>query len=521
MQDLLAISVVLIAAAAIAAGLCARMRIPTLLGYILAGVIIGPSVGRLVQPGDALTFLSEIGVILLMFTVGLELSVAELWATRWRVLSAGGLQFALGSVAFGGVAYLLGASPSAAVMVGAAAAVSSTAICAKQLADQGELTTRHGRTSVAVLLFQDIATAPRSLAWVARHGHSEAFLLASILLVLITAWISHYLGIEPALGAFIAGLVLGESDFRHRIEDDIRPFRDLMVGLFFITTGVQLNLALVTQSPLSVIFWLFLLVPIKIVISAIALRLAKLGSLDAGRGAIILGHGGEFGLLLVSLGISADFLPATIGQPAMIAIAISMALAPLLIREHDRLVQHIFRAHRQPHHPQLEELEGFDQSKDLQQHVLVCGAGSLGRIVSRALLKAGISHLLFETRYEPFVQAKELGLPVILGDASRLATLEAAGVERARAVVVTFHQHRPAFRILRALRHRFPNLALIASARTEAAAEELQLIGNVNVFHEHIAAGLALARQCLQEVGLPRDRLEVLFSQMRRELHTE
>jgi CPA2 family monovalent cation:H+ antiporter-2 len=366
MQDLLAISVVLIAAAAIAAGLCARMRIPTLLGYILAGVIIGPSVGRLVQPGDALTFLSEIGVILLMFTVGLELSVAELWATRWRVLSAGGLQFALGSVAFGGVAYLLGASPSAAVMVGAAAAVSSTAICAKQLADQGELTTRHGRTSVAVLLFQDIATAPllaalpllasrteagtqiaievvrilailgiivlvgkpilyRSLAWVARHGHSEAFLLASILLVLITAWISHYLGIEPALGAFIAGLVLGESDFRHRIEDDIRPFRDLMVGLFFITTGVQLNLALVTQSPLSVIFWLFLLVPIKIVISAIALRLAKLGSLDAGRGAIILGHGGEFGLLLVSLGISADFLPATIGQPAMIAIAISMA----------------------------------------------------------------------------------------------------------------------------------------------------------------------------------------------------
>ncbi|WP_241492014.1 cation:proton antiporter, partial [Sphingomonas endophytica] len=193
------------------------------------------------QPGDALTFLSEIGVILLMFTVGLELSVAELWATRWRVLSAGGLQFALGSVAFGGVAYLLGASPSAAVMVGAAAAVSSTAICAKQLADQGELTTRHGRTSVAVLLFQDMETATllaalpllasrteagtqiaievvrilailgiivlvgkpilyRSLAWVARHGHSEAFLLASILLVLITAWISHYLGIEPALG---------------------------------------------------------------------------------------------------------------------------------------------------------------------------------------------------------------------------------------------------------------------------------------------------------------------------------
>jgi CPA2 family monovalent cation:H+ antiporter-2 len=198
-----------------------------------------------------------------------------------------------------------------------------------------------------------------------------------------------------------------------------------------------------------------------------------------------------------------------------------MAMAPLLISKHDRLVRLLLRAHRQPYHPQLEELEGFDQSKDLQKHVLVCGAGSLGRIVSKALLKAGIPHLLFETHYEPFVQARELGLPVILGDASRIATLEAAGLERARAVVVTFHQHRPALRILRALRHRFPHLALIASARTEAAAEELEAIDNVNVFHEHIAAGLALARQCLMEVGLPRDRVEALFSQLRRELQND
>ena len=562
MQSLLAISVTLVAAAAVAAGLCARIRIPTLLGYLLAGIMIGPSVGRLVQPGEALTFLAEIGVILLMFTVGLELSVAELWATRWRVLSAGGLQVILGSAAFGGVAYLLGASPNAAVIIGAAAVVSSTAICAKQLADQGELTTRHGRTSMAVLLFQDIMAAPllaalpllasrtgagtqiaievvrilailgiiilvgkpilyRSLAWVARHGHPEAFLLASIFLVLTTAWISQYFGIEPALGAFIAGLVLGESDFRHRIEDDMRPFRDLMVGLFFITTGAQLNLSLIMQSPLNVLFWLFLLVPSKMVMNALALRVARQSWIDAGRSAIILGHSGEFGLLLMSLGLSVGILPATIGQPAMIAIAISMAMAPLLIREHDRLFQLLFHSHRQQHDPQLEELEGFDQSKSLHNHVLVCGAGSLGRIVSKALSKAEIPHLLFETRYEPFVQAKEMGLPVIFGDSSRIATLEAAGVERAQAVVVTFHQHRPALRILRALRHRFPHLALIASARTQAVAEELATIDNITVFHEHVAAGLALARQCLLEVGLARDRLEALFSLLHQELYSD
>jgi CPA2 family monovalent cation:H+ antiporter-2 len=562
MQSLFSLSVVLVAAAAVAAGLCARMRIPTLLGYLLAGLMIGPSVGRLVQPGEALTFLAEIGVILLMFTVGLELSVAELWATRWRVLSAGGLQFTLAGVAFGGVAYSLGASAGAAIIIGAAAAVSSTAICAKQLADQGELTTRHGRISMAVLLFQDISAAPllaalpllasrtgagaqiaievvrilailgiiilmgkpilhRLLEWVARRGHAEAFLLASIFLVLTTAWISHHLGISPALGAFIAGLVLGESDFRHRIEDDLRPFRDLMVGLFFITTGAQLNLSMITQSPLNVLFWLFLLVPGKMMINVLALRIARQSWIDAGRSAIILGHSGEFGLLLMSLGLSVGILPATIGQPAMIAIAISMAMAPLLIREHDRLVQLLFHANLRQHQPQLEELEGFNQSKGLQNHVLVCGAGSLGRIVSKALSKAGIPHLLFETRYEPFLQAKEMRLPVIFGDSSRIATLEAAGVERARAVVVTFHQHRPALRILRALRHRFPHLALIVSARTEALAEDLAAIDNITVFHEHVAAGLALARQCLLEVGLARDRLEALFSQLHRELQDD
>ncbi|WP_409720385.1 cation:proton antiporter [Pseudorhodoplanes sp.] len=448
------------------------------------------------------------------------------------------------------------------IIIGAAAAVSSTAICAKQLADQGELTTRHGRISMAVLLFQDISAAPflaalpllasrtgagaqiaievvrisailgiiilmgkpilhRLLEWVARRGHAEAFLLASIFLVLTTAWISHHLGISPALGAFIAGLVLGESDFRHRIEDDIRPFRDLMVGLFFITTGAQLNLSMITQSPLNVLLWLFLLVPGKMMINLLALRIARQSWIDAGRGAIILGHSGEFGLLLMSLGLSVGILPATIGQPAMIAIAISMAMAPLLIREHDRLVQLLFHANLRQHQPQLEELEGFNQSKGLQNHVLVCGAGSLGRIVSKALSKAGIPHLLFETRYEPFLQAREMRLPVIFGDSSRIATLEAAGVERARAVVVTFHQHRPALRILRALRHRFPHLALIVSARTEVLAEDLVAIDNITVFHEHVAAGLALARQCLLEVGLARDRLEALFSQLHRELQDD
>jgi CPA2 family monovalent cation:H+ antiporter-2 len=562
MQDLLYLSVVLGAAATVAVGLCIRMRIPTLLGYLLAGVIIGPSIGKVVQPGEALTFLAELGVILLMFTVGLELSVTELWATRWRVLSAGGLQFSLAGMAFGTVVYLLGASPGAAVIVGAAAAVSSTAICAKQLADQGELTTRHGRTSMAILLFQDIATAPllaalpllasrtgagaqiaievvrtlailgivivvgkpilyRSLAWVSRHGHSEAFLLASIFLVLTTAWISHHLGVSPALGALFAGLVLGESDFRHRIEDDLRPFRDLMVGLFFITTGMQLNLGLITQSPPSVLFWLVLIVPGKMLVNGLALRLARQSWVDAGRGAIILGHSGEFGLLLTSLGMSEGVVPPTIGQPVLLAVALSMTAAPLLVREHDRLTQLVFGAHRQRHPPQLEELEGFDQTRTLQNHVLICGAGSLGRIVAKALSKAGIPYLLFETRYQPFLQAKAMGLPVIFGDASRLATLEAAGVERARGVVVTFHQHRPALRILSALRQRIPQLVLIASARTEAAAEEIATIDNVSVLHEYVAAGLALAEQCLREVGLPRDRHEALFSQLRREVETD
>jgi CPA2 family monovalent cation:H+ antiporter-2 len=318
----------------------------------------------------------------------------------------------------------------------------------------------------------------------------------------------------------LTGLVLGESDFRHRIEDNIQPFRDLMLGLFFITVGMQLDTGVFAQAPFSVLLWLAILIPAKILVNGLALRLAKLNWLDAGRGAIILGHGGEFGLLLLSLAVSIGLLQMTIAQPILVAIAISMAAAPLLISTHDRVILALMNVDGQ-RHAQPEELEGIALSKSLQRHIVICGAGSLGRIVAKALSRADIPHILLEAHYRPYIRAKHDGLPVLYGDASRIGTLQAVGAARAVAVVIAFHHLKPALRTVRALRHQFPKLPLIASVRGEAAAEAFSAVEGVRVFQEEVAAGIALAAQCLSDAGLSPDRVGSLLSELSFELDSD
>ncbi|MFN7087529.1 MAG: cation:proton antiporter, partial [Burkholderiales bacterium] len=347
MQDLFSFVLVLLAAGAVSAAVSARLRLPTLLGYLAAGALLGPSAFGVLQPGPALTFLAELGVMLLLFMVGLELSVIELWATRRRVLLAGGLQVLSCGLAVGAAAVWADVGVRGAILLSGAAAMSSSAIAAKQLAEQGELTTRHGHMAIAVLVFQDVATIPlltllaiwqrgaspaplaiagevlgvltlfavaaafskpvlqRVLAWVARHGSTEVFLLSALLVVLAAAYGAHAMGVSAALGAFLAGVVLGESDFRHRMEDDIRPFRDLLIGLFFITVGLQLDLRQLLGAPLAVAGWLACLIPLKLVMAWPVLRVAGLGITDAWRSAFLLAHGGEFGLLLLASALAA------------------------------------------------------------------------------------------------------------------------------------------------------------------------------------------------------------------------
>jgi len=561
-QDLFSFAFVLLVAGTLAAAASARLRLPTLLGYLAAGVLLGPSVLGLLQPGPSLTFLAEVGVVLLLFMVGLEFSVSGLWATWRRVLSAGTLQMLCVGLVVGLGVHALGASPAASLVLGAAAAMSSSAIAAKQLAEQGELTVRHGRMAMAVLVFQDVATIPvlallaiwgrggapsasavaaevlgvlalfvlavwvshrplhRFMAWVARHGSGEVFLLAALTIVIAAAYGAHALGVSAALGAFLAGVVLGESDFRHRMEDDIRPFRDLLTSLFFITIGLQLDGGQLIAAPLSVLAWLLLLVPVKMLLTWPALRLAGLSRPDAWRGAVILGHGGEFGLLLLASALSLGVVPAELGQAPLVALALSMGAAPLLIRHHERIVRMLSRTASHPAPPQEEEAEGRRRSEQLRDHVVICGAGHLGRIVSQALTAADIPHLMVETDYEAFQAARRAGLPVHYGDASRINTLRAAGVERARLVVITFHRPEQALRIAHWLRHSHPDIPLLATSLSDQEAHRLVAIPGVRVYVERLAAGLALAEQALLTAGIPAEGADRFIARLREQLQS-
>lgn len=385
MQDLLGTTLILLAACSVAAVGTAVLRVPTLLGYLAVGALLGPSVSGVIAPGETLDFLSELGVVLLLFMVGLEFSLGHFWLVRKTVLAAGSLQMIVVAAPLTLVLMGLGQPVQSAALLGAAAAMSSTALVSRQLADQGELTARHGRSAIAVLVFQDLASVPlltllaiwsrgqspkiesvllevvgvlvlfavsvigarrvlhSLLGWVARWDHEESFVLVSLCIVVAAAAAAHAAGVSAALGAFLAGMVLGESDFKHHMENHLKPFRNVLSGVFFVTIGLQLDGAQVFSAPLAVLAWLLALVPVKILLNTLALRATRLSALDAWRTGIALGHGGEFGLLLLGMVLQQHLISATLVQPMLVALVLSMALAPLLIRHHDALAQLLSR----------------------------------------------------------------------------------------------------------------------------------------------------------------------------------
>ncbi|SFF65975.1 monovalent cation:H+ antiporter-2, CPA2 family [Fontimonas thermophila] len=557
MQDLLSTTLGLLAACSLAAVVTAALRVPTVLGYLAVGAALGPSVSGVIAPGDTLNFLSELGVALLLFFVGLEFSLAHVWLIRRTVLAAGSLQMAIVAVPLTLVLIRLGMPAESAALLAAAAAMSSTALVSRQLADQGELTTRHGRSAIAVLLFQDLAAVPLLallaiwargevpraervllevlgvlllfaaaaiasrhvlrgvLGWVARRGHEESFVLVSLCVVVAAAAAAHAVGVSAALGAFLAGMVLGESDFKHHMENHLKPFRDVLSGLFFVTIGLQLDGALVFSAPLAVLAWLLVLVPVKIVLNTLALRITRLSALDAWRTGLVLGHGGEFALLLLGLALQQQLIPAAVVQPMLVALVLSMAMAPLVIRHHDALAQFLSSARGFAQPPQAEEADIATQAQSLRDHVIVCGAGEYGLTVSRTLMRAGVPHLLLESDEQRVKAARVFGVPVLYGDASRPDTLLAAGLKHARLVVLTFAQIQPALRIARTVARQRPDLTVLAACAHATAASTLRNVPNVRIFPHSFAAALGLAEQVMLLVGIPADVADHMISELR------
>jgi monovalent cation:H+ antiporter-2, CPA2 family len=556
-NSLLTESIVVIVASACSVGLLKRIGLPPIVGYLVAGLAIGPHGFALLAPSHGTQFLSELGVVLLMFMIGLEFSLPKMIAARTTVFGAGGLQVALTSSMVAVTANAFGIEWPAAIIIGGGIAMSSTAITLKQLSDEGDLGSQHGRLAIGVLLFQDLATLPflvlvsagqdqdisalsflrqfliagvafaiigivarpafrAALSWAAGAKSPELFLLCSLVLALGTAFAAHAVGLSPPIGAFLAGMVVGESDFRHQIEDDIRPFRDVLVGLFFVTIGMQVDLSIIAGAPWSVLGWLIMFVLGKTVLVALVVKALRWPTFVALRVGVILGHGGEFGLLLLTQAMAAGVVDVDLGQPVLFALTSTMALAPILIQQSSVIARFVSKTSMAAH-LQKEETRAHS-GRNLHDHVILCGCGRVGRLVALVLEAAKISYLAIESDLTRFRETRRSGHNVIFGDGSRSRFLDRAGVEGAKLLVVTFDERQAVARLLHHARHRNPAIASIISAADDVALSELADAGATVVFPENLAAGLALADQALLLSGLSQEQAARVISEVRADL---
>jgi CPA2 family monovalent cation:H+ antiporter-2 len=371
------VALILISGAFVAVAVCWRLGLPSVLGYLVSGMLLGPAGTGALAEGAGIDQFAELGVVFLLFMLGLDFSLSRLVELRRMIFGMGLAEVvAVTGLVAVGASYCFGLDLLASILVGGAVAMSSTALCLKQLSDQHELGTRHGRVAVAVLLFQDLAAAVFLLlaglaaggasasalgqfatgicvlagclvlmravmrpvtAWLATHANADLLQLSALLLALSAAYIADLAGLSPAVGAFLAGMLVSESDARHVVEKEIRPFRDLLVGIFFVSIGTQIEPLRIADAPWQVLGWLAVIVVLKFVVVAVIVRLSGEAPAIALRAGTTLAHGGEFGLLLISMALKQRIVDAAVAQPLFIALGLSLFLAPLLMRLHDPL----------------------------------------------------------------------------------------------------------------------------------------------------------------------------------------
>jgi len=547
----------LLAAGTLTVALFRQLHLSPILGYLTVGAVLGPHALGWLPDSDETRLLAEFGVVFLMFTIGLEFSLPRLLAQKRLVVGAGGLQVALGTLLFGLAAWLLGLPPAAAFVTGGAFAMSSTAIVLKQLDEQMELDAPHGRIAVGILLFQDLAAIPflvilpalagehaalvevlaqplaraalvflllvaagrwllKPVLRVLSAAHSlELFMLSTLLVALSAAWLSESMGLSPALGAFMAGMVVGETEFRHQVETDILPFKDLLLGLFFVTIGMQLDFASLPRHAWTLAWLIPALIVGKTVLNTVVARLVGGRPEAALRSGVSLAQGGEFGLLLLSMATGLQLLPQSNAQPLLTALIASMAVAPLLVRFNAAIAARFLR----PTQPELQDDQAdlvAAHAGDIGGHVIICGFGRVGERLARVLDREGIDWMALELDHERVRQARALGMNVSFGDASRTALLQAAGLARASAVVVSFDAPKLALRIIHQVRHLRPDLPVLVRS-VQGDDENALFEAGARVFPEGLEASLMFGAQLLLTLGLPAPHVQDVINSIRAE----
>ena len=539
---LLAFSVLVVAA-------FRRLRLPPIVGYLAVGMVLGPYALNLAAQ-DISPVLAEFGVVFLLFTLGLEFSLPRMIAMRREALQLGASQVLLTTGLFAGLLWLLGVNVIAAVLIGGALAMSSTAIVIRQLGEQAELNRTHARIAVGILLFQDLAfvpllalesavsgqteaLSPRLVAiavgqaalalalvltvfrWlvrplfheIGRARSTELFTLATLLVSLGAAWATNAVGLSMALGAFLAGMLLAETEYRHQLEVNIRPFRDVLLGLFFITIGTLLDLQLLLRQ-----WWLVLVIAlglqaIKAIVVMLAARNAAGDMRKSFRAGLVVCQGGEFGFALLTLMAHDQLAPTALLQPLLAATVISMVASPMLIRHNGRIADRLFRR-RAPPAPSANELElagAYDAAR--RDHVIICGFGRVGQNLARVLEQQGFEYVALDMDPGRVRAARQAGDPVIFGDGSQPEILEAVGLERCSVLVLTFADPDGALGILKAVRELRPELPVLVRTQDDAKLDALQRAGATEVVPETLEASLMLVSHVLLILNVPMSRV--------------
>jgi len=516
-------TLIMLASTVLAVALCLRMRLSPILAYLAVGVIVGPFGSGLVSDVEHIRIFAEFGVVFLLFSIGLEFSIALLIRMKAAVLGLGSAQVWLTAAITAAVAFLLGLNPEGALVLGGIIAMSSTALVTKQLADQVELHTRHGRNSVGILLFQDLMVVPflilvtslsgtstqisistvaialseAALAllvifvfgrWVlrplfrevARFRAAELFTLTVLLIVLCSAWITFRIGLSFALGAFLAGVMLSNTEFKHQVESEIRPFRDLLLGLFFITIGMMMDISLLPSIWLQVMALLAALMVFKCLSVALFCRMGGWNSAVSLRTGLILAHGGEFGFAILLLAMDGGVLGPHEGQVVLAAMLFSMALAPLLIRHNGKIVAALLPRSMQQSRQEISD-HIMAVSSTLNHHIIVCGYGRIGRQALSFLRDRDMPCMAIDLEQEHVQQGMAAGYPVSYGDAGSLALLRACGLDRASALVISMIDFNTAMKIISRVRAVDSELPIVVRTRKEMHLYQLYQAGATEV----------------------------------------
>lgn len=539
-------------AAVVVVPLLRRLRASPVLGYLAAGIIIGPFGLAIIRDSQNALTLAEFGVVFLLFMIGLELSVERLRSLRRYIFGLGLLQVIITGSIIGGIAWALGATKEAAAIIGSGLALSSTAFVLQLLKEKGELTSRFGQVSFAILLLQDIAVVPFLILvallgegngsflgaigiaalkaavvlalvigfgrlllrpiyrLIAKTGSSELFIATTLLTVLGTGWLVSLGGLSMALGAFLAGLLLAETEYRHQVEADIRPFRGLLLGLFFMTVGMSMNFTLIQTNLVQIGLLVSALLIGKTIITTLLCRSFGLSASISVKIGMLLSQGGEFGFIIFAAASALGLLSPEITQILLVTVALTMLLTPAMVFAGNYFSK-VMLGRDKKLGTQVKE-----KGPKLKDHVIIAGFGRVGQTVARILKAAGIPYIGIDLDPDRVLKCRKNGMNVFFGDASQIEILKNVGANRARAAAITIDLPDQANKILSALHEYTPKLHLFVRARDLQHSRQLKIEGVTAAVPETIEASLQLGGMVLNSTGVPTKKVAAILQEFRK-----